>query len=144
MLRSMKAEKPPARSSMPRILLVEDHHSLAALRCAVLRQQQYEVVLTGDGEEACRLLEAEPFDLVVTDSQLSSGSWREVARAAKKRRLPVILSTGWPLRSRSRDVDYVLAKPSTMTRFLALIHTALQKTKSTAREMTPVRYRFSK
>ena len=145
MLRSMKAEKPPTRSSMPRILLVEDHHSLAALRCAVLRQQQYEVVLTGDGEEACRLLEAEPFDLVVTDSQLSSGSGWEVARAAKKRRLPVILSTGWPLRSpQSRDVDYVLAKPSTMTRFLALIHTALQKTNSTAREMTPVRYRFSK
>ncbi|MGH9786556.1 MAG: response regulator [Terriglobia bacterium] len=130
---------------MPRILLVEDHRSLAALRCAVLRGQKYAVVLTADGREACRLLESEPFDLVITDSELPSGSGWEVARAAKKRRLPVILSTGWPLGSRrSRDVDYVLAKPSTMTRFLTLIHTALQKTKSPAPELTPARYRFSK
>ena len=130
----MRTAHPPAQSPRPRILLVEDHRSLAALRCAVLRQQKYVVVLTADGREACRLLAIEPFDLVVTDSELPSGSGWEVARAAKKRRLPVILSTGWPLgSSRSRDVDYVLAKPSSMTRFLALIHLALQKTKSPAR-----------
>jgi DNA-binding response OmpR family regulator len=120
----MKPDNPPA----PRILLVEDHQALAALRCAVLREQQYAVVLTRDGEEACRLLETEPFDLVVTDSELPSGSGSEVARTAKKHRLPVILSTGWPLRSlHSKDVDFVLTKPSSITRFLALIHTALQK-----------------
>jgi len=129
----MRTGSPPAQPPAPRILLVEDHQSLAALRCAVLRQQKYAVVLTGDGQEACRLLETELFDLVVTDSQLPSGSGWEVARAAKKRRLPVILSTGWPVRSpQSRDVDFVLAKPSTMTQFLALIHVALQKAKSRA------------
>jgi FixJ family two-component response regulator len=56
-----------------------------------------------------------------------------VARTAKKHRLPVILSTGWPLRSsHSKDVDFVLTKPTSITRFLALIHTALQKAKSPA------------
>ena len=116
---------------MPRILLVEDHEALAALRCAVLRQQKYRVVMTGDGREACRLLENEPFDLVITDSELASGSGWEVARAARKRHVPVILSTGWPPRApQSREVDFVLAKPSTTTRFLALIHLALQKPKA--------------
>jgi len=129
----MKRGSPPSQPPATRILLVEDHEALAALRCAVLRQQKYAVVLTGDGQEACRLLETELFDLVVTDSQLPSGSGWEVARAAKKRRLPVILSTGWPVRSpQSRDVDFVLAKPSTMAQFLALIHVALQKAKSRA------------
>jgi DNA-binding response OmpR family regulator len=126
----MSPDNPPAlQRPASRILLVEDHESLAALRCAVLREQQYAVVMTADGREACRLLEEEPFDLVITDSELPSGSGWEVARTAKKHHLPVILSTGWPLRSsHSKDVDFVLTKPSSITRFLALIHTALQKT----------------
>jgi DNA-binding response OmpR family regulator len=97
----------------------------------VLREHHYAVVLTADGQEACRLLEEESFDLVVTDSELPSG-W-EVARTAKQHRLPVILSTGWPLRaSQSKDVDFVLSKPSSITRFLALIHTALQRARSSS------------
>jgi len=118
---------------MPRILLVEDHEALAALRCAVLRQQKYRVVMTGDGREACRLLENEPFDLVITDSELPSGSGWEVARAARKQHVPVILSTGWPPpASRSGEVDFVLAKPSSMAQFLALVHLALRKTQPTS------------
>ena len=121
---------------MPRILLVEDHEALAALRCAVLRQQKYRVVMTGDGREACRLLENEPFDLVITDSELPSGSGWEVARTARKQHVPVILSTGWPPpASRSGEVDFVLAKPSSMAQFLALVHLALRKTRPTSSAM---------
>jgi len=132
---ALSPEDPPAsQASAPRILLVEDHPALAALRCAVLREQQYEVVLTADGHEACRLLAEEPFDLVITDSELPSGSGWEVARTARQHGLPVILSTGWPLRaSHSKDVDFVLTKPSSIARFLALIHTALQKAQSEPR-----------
>ena len=119
-----------------RILLVEDHASLGALRCAVLRRQGYAVVLTADGLEACRLLEDEAFDLVVTDAKLPSGSGWEVARAAKKIRLPVILSTGWPLPPRVRDADYVLSKPSSISHLLALIHLALKKTEAKLPEAT--------
>ena len=124
---------------MPRILLVEDHHSLAALRCAMLRKQKYTVAMTGDGREACRLLRqksSESFDLVVTDSQLTAGSGWEVARAARKQHVPVILSTGWPPpASRSGEVDFVLAKPSSMAQFLALVHLALRKTRPTSSAM---------
>lgn len=120
----------PALSPLPRILLVEDHPTLAALRCAMLRKQKYAVVWTGDGQEACRLLETEPFNLVVTDSVLPSGSGWEVARAAKKRGLPVILSTGWPLPPQARGVDYILRKPSSLSQFLGLIQRALGKAES--------------
>ena len=113
------------RTPADRILLVEDHASLAAMRCEVLRKQGYEVVLTADGLEACRLLEREAFDLVVTDARLPSGSGWDVARAAKKSRLPVILTTGWPLPPRIEDADYILGKPSSLAQFLALIHRAL-------------------
>ena len=115
---------------MPRILLVEDHEALAVLRCAILRQQGYEIVSAADGHEACRRLEQEPFDLVVTDAELPEGSGWEVATAAKKQHLPVILSTGWPLRaSHSSDVDFVIGKPSSISDFLALVHSALKKPK---------------
>ena len=122
-------------ASRNRILLVEDHEALAALRCAVLRQQGYAVVSTADGLEACRLLENEDFDLVVTDASLPAGSGWDVARTAKKNRLPVILSTGWPLPRHACDVDYLVRKPSSMTHFLSLIHLALQKAESEPPEL---------
>ena len=116
---------------MSRILLVEDHEALAVLRCALLRQQGYEIVLTADGQEACRLLQQESFDLVVTDAELPLGSGWEVATAAKKQHLPVILSTGWPLRaSHSSDVDFVITKPSSVAEFLSLVLSALKKPRS--------------
>ena len=116
---------------MSRILLVEDHEALAALRYAILGQQGYEIVLTANGREACRLLEQESFDLVVTDAELPEGSGWEVATAAKKQHLPVILSTGWPIRALNLpEVDFVIAKPSSFAEFLSLVHSALKKTKS--------------
>ena len=116
---------------MSRILLVEDHEALAVLRCAILRQQGYEIVSTADGREACRLLEQQPFDLVVTDAELPEGSGWEVATAAKKQHLPVILSTGWPIRAaHSPEVDFVITKPSSVAEFLSLVHSVLKKPKS--------------
>ena len=120
------------RRSSARILLVEDHEPLAAMRRAYLTQHGYEVVCARDGQEGCRLLECERFDLVVTDSSLPKTSGWEVATLAKRRHLPVILSSGWPLRLRpeemaARGVDYVAPKPCTLRRLLSLVETALQK-----------------
>ncbi|MBI4464459.1 MAG: response regulator [Acidobacteria bacterium] len=116
----------------PRILLVEDHQALATMRRAVLMQHGYEVVCAADGKEACRLLYQESFDLVVTDSELPRASGWEVASAAKKQNLPVILSSGWPIRLTrrqiaTRGVDYIAPKPCTLERLLTLIETALVK-----------------
>jgi DNA-binding response OmpR family regulator len=120
------------RGFLARILLVEDHEPLAAMRQSFLTQQGYEVVCARDGQEGCRLLESEPFDLVVTDSALPKRSGWEVATIAKRRHLPVILSSGWPVRLRPeqmamRGVDFVAPKPCTLGRLLSLVETALEK-----------------
>ncbi|HEY7679137.1 MAG TPA: response regulator [Terriglobia bacterium] len=98
---------PPARSEegrVARILLVEGHAPLAAMRRAFLIQHGYEVVWARDGQEGCRLVQSEPFDLVVTDAELPKASGWEVAGLAKEHALPVILSSGWPLRLRREEV----------------------------------------
>jgi len=122
------------RPPSSRILLVEDHAALAAMRRDALRKQGYAVVLTADGLEACRLLEIERFDLVVTDVRLPEGDGWEVAQTAKKNRVPVILSTGWSPPSHTHDADYVLKKPSSIANLLALVHRALTEAESSASE----------
>jgi len=52
---------------MARILAVDDEDSLRRLLTAVLERAGHEVTTASDGFEAVRLVDAEPFDLVVTD-----------------------------------------------------------------------------
>ena len=127
---------------MARILLVEDHRALAEMRRTVLTQQGHEVVCAADGKQACQLLNRERFDLVVTDSELPRASGWVVATAAKKHRLPVILSSGWTLRMTPEQiatygVDFVAPKPCTVAQLLALIETALTKSKKTSQPSSP-------
>ena len=102
------------------------------MRSAVLTLHGYEVVCAADGKQACRLLDQQSFDLVVTDSELPKVSGWQVATAAKKQHLPVILSSGWPVRlspqqAATRGVDFVAPKPCTLQNLLTLIETALAK-----------------
>ena len=117
---------------MARILLAEDHQPLAAMRRTVLNQHGHEVICAADGKEACLLLAQQPFDLVVTDSELPKASGWEVATAAKKLKVPVILSSGWPIhlsphQAATRGVDYIAPKPCTLQHLLTLIETALAR-----------------
>lgn len=52
---------------MARILVVDDEDSLRRLLKAVLERAGHEVTTASDGVEAVRLVDAGPFDLVVTD-----------------------------------------------------------------------------
>jgi two-component system response regulator VicR len=115
-----------------RILLVEDHEPLAALRAAFLAQQGYQVACVRDGQKALRLLPGQSFDLVITDSELPHASGWEVASVAKRWRVPVILSSGWPVRLSPeqiamRGVDLVAPKPCTLQHLLELVQTALAR-----------------
>ena len=120
------------RGLTARILLVEDHEPLAAMRSAFLTQHGYDVVCAPDGQEGCRLLKCELFDVVVTDSSLPKTSGWEVATLAKRQHLPVILSSGWPVRLRPeqmamRGIDFVAPKPCTLQRLLSLVERALER-----------------
>jgi DNA-binding response OmpR family regulator len=102
------------------------------MRRAFLIQHGYEVVWARDGQEGCRLVQSEPFDLVVTDAELPKASGWEVAGLAKEHALPVILSSGWPLRLRreevaARGVDLVFPKPCSLAGLLTLVEAALRR-----------------
>jgi DNA-binding response OmpR family regulator len=120
------------RKSLPqaRILLVEDHTPLASLRAVLLTHEGYQVVCASEGRKALRLLSGQFFDLVITDSELPHASGWEVASAAKRWKVPVILSSGWPVRMSPeqlalRGVDFVAPKPCTLQQLLALVQAAL-------------------
>lgn len=119
--------KRPARK---RILLVEDCAPLALVRSRFLAGQSYRVVCTADGKQAVERLQRESFDLVITDSELPSGSGWEVALAAKQGHVPVILSSGWPIRLPAeqmalRGVTVLARKPCTLSRLLTCVQAAL-------------------
>ena len=57
---------------MMRILIVEDEPSIAMALEDDLRREGYQVDLAMDGEEACRLGTARPFDLILLDVPCSN------------------------------------------------------------------------
>jgi CheY-like chemotaxis protein len=109
---------PEARASIS-VLIVEDEQQLARMACLVLTQHGHRAVVAETGDKALRYLEAEQFDLVISDLGLGSGKngWdlAEVVRA----RWPstrFVLVTGWGAaidvaEARARGVDRVIAKP---------------------------------
>jgi DNA-binding response OmpR family regulator len=120
------------RTDVKRILLAEDHEAIATLRTIFLRSEGYEVVCARDGQLAHGLLQTELFHLVVTDSQLPRRSGWEVASLARELGLPVIMSSGWPMRMSPEQVsawgvDYLFPKPCSFNQLLLLIKKALRK-----------------
>ncbi|MDP6977529.1 MAG: sigma-54 dependent transcriptional regulator [Myxococcota bacterium] len=58
----------------PRILVVEDEHAIRLALSGLLKREGYEVALAEDGEKALEALEAQVFDLVLTDLALGRGA----------------------------------------------------------------------
>ena len=81
-----------------RILVVDDEESIRDLLRLVLTGEGYSVVTANDGEEAIEHLEAQRFDLVITDLVMPKVNGIEVLRAAKRidSNFPVIVITGYP------------------------------------------------
>ena len=88
----------PEESRPARILVVDDEESIRDLLRLVLTGQGYSVVTASGGEEAIEYLEAQPFDLVITDLVMPTVNGVEVLRAAKRidPNFPVIVITGYP------------------------------------------------
>ncbi len=81
-----------------RILVVDDEESIRDLLRLVLTGEGHSVVTANDGEEAIEYLEAERFDLVITDLVMPTVNGVEVLRAARRidPNYPVIVITGYP------------------------------------------------
>ncbi len=85
-------------SSVPTVLMIEDHDDTACLVRFILERNGYAVRHAPDGRNAKRLTEtSEPPDLVLLDISLPSLSGLEVLRAIRStpewQRIPVIMLT---------------------------------------------------
>jgi len=118
-----------------RILLADDEELIRDTVRDVLTGFGCEVHAVDDGEAAIRLLEAEPFDLVLSDIKMPNKNGYEVFAAAKEAdpKTPVILTTGFGydpnhtiVRARREGLSAVLFKPFKVDQLLEEIRTALK------------------
>lgn len=79
------------------ILVVEDNPNARRLLCYMLSKVGHRIIETDDGDEAVRLLDTQPFDLIITDLALpnTTGLGIILHAHAKWPRLPIILITGY-------------------------------------------------
>src|SRR3712207_9045138 len=105
----------------------------------------HEVRVCTRGAEALSLVEQEPFDMLLTDVSMPDMDGWEVARRVKEVRpnLPVGVVTGWGSQYEGidlgpRGVDFLLAKPFTVTAARALVARALGQPAGAQRYCPPL------
>jgi DNA-binding response OmpR family regulator len=87
-----------------RILVVDDEQSIRTIVEYALRDAGFEVVTAGRGDEALRLIERDPVDLVVLDVMLPGMDGLEVCQKIRaERNVPIIM-----LSARGEELDKVL------------------------------------
>jgi two-component system response regulator HydG len=81
----------------PRILVVDDEESHRIMLRAVLQEEGYEVTEAGDGPDAIRAMEQEPFDLVLLDIRMTTLDGIETLTEIRKISpfVPVLMMTAY-------------------------------------------------
>ena len=107
----------------PHILLVEDDDDLIGVLVEVLQGAGYRVSAASRRADARALLRNGGIDLIITDSALRGGNGDDVAKAAGRRQLPVIVISGEPERIErlSAGPTPFLAKPFRAADLLQLV-----------------------
>jgi two-component system NtrC family sensor kinase len=119
------------------VLVVDDNKDIAALAASILEEQECDVRLAHDAEEALTILDREACDLLLTDIVMP-GSRDGVALARRAREifpaLPVILMTGYSERLRSGEAipGELILKPFTPRDLADAMRRALAATDTTA------------
>lgn len=114
-----------------RILVVDDELNICQSCEKILAKVNYEVKFALSGYDALRMMEAEPFDIVITDLKMSSLGGMEVLHRVKESwpDTPVIVITGYASVSSAIEVmkmgalDY-LPKPFTPDELRAIVRQA--------------------
>ena len=117
-----------------RLLVAEDHPSLARSLAEGLREEGYAVDLTFDGREAAHLVTVNPYDAVVLDIMLPNVSGWELLKLIRRQtpQLPVLCLTardGVEDRVRGLDLgadDYLL-KPFDWPELLARVRAVVRR-----------------
>ncbi len=83
---------------MIKILIADDDPDIRDVLKLTLSEENYEITEAKDGEEALRIINTKPLDLVLLDYKMPKVDGRQVCRLIKKdlllRHLPVIMVTG--------------------------------------------------
>jgi len=125
----------------PRILLVDDEHSIQTLLSYPLRKDGYEVVQASDGREALDRFGESTFDLVVLDVMMPRMDGLEACRRLRARSaVPIIMLT-----AKADEVDKIvglelgaddyITKPFSVREFRSRVKAALRRASMT-RELT--------
>jgi DNA-binding response OmpR family regulator len=133
-LRKLRLGRMPDSST---ILLVDDEDSVQKLLTYPLERDGYRVVAARDGEEALRLFESEPVDLVVLDIMLPKLDGLEVCKRLRaESSVPIIMLT-----ARDDEFDTVLGlelgaddyitKPFSIREFRSRVRALLRRAGST-------------
>jgi diguanylate cyclase (GGDEF)-like protein len=120
-----------------RILVADDDPDIRDVLNLTLAEENYEVIEAGDGEEALKIINAKPLDLVLLDYKMPKLDGRQVCRLVKRdlllRHLPVIMVTGKGEISDKIDgidagADDYIVKPFEPKELLARIRMILRRT----------------
>lgn len=128
----------------PRILVVDDEDSILQFVSYNLVKEGYEVITASDGDEAIRLAEKDPFDLIILDIMLPGTDGYEVCRSIRKGSdVPVLF-----LSARDTELDKVvglelggddyLAKPFGIRELQARVKALLRRAGQSRTEATGV------
>src|SRR6266568_576911 len=123
----------PELKARIRILIVDDEHTLRESCATVLRQEGYDVTVSGRGQDALDLLKRRAFDIVLVDLYMPQVGGLALLRAAlaTSRDTLVVVMTGNPSVDSSVEAlrqgafDY-LPKPFSATHLQILIGRAVQ------------------
>jgi DNA-binding response OmpR family regulator len=117
-----------------RILLVDDERDLVDAYTRLLARAGYDCLGAFDHDQAIARIDAEPFDLMITDLSLPRSSGLEIIRRARSgaRPFPVIVMTGHntpDLNAAARDAgaDTCLLKPVSITELTRVISETLAR-----------------
>ncbi|MDD1632632.1 MAG: response regulator [Methylococcaceae bacterium] len=82
----------------PTLLVVDDEERILSALRRSLRRDGWRVLTAGTSDEALRMLDEEPIDVVLSDHKMPRMSGLEVLEAAARRRPNAarILISGWP------------------------------------------------
>lgn len=120
-----------------KILIVDDDPDIRDILKLTLSEENYEIFEASDGEEALKIVNSKPLDLVLLDYKVPKVDGRQVCRLIKKdlllRHLPVIMVTGKgeisdKVNGIDAGADDYVVKPFEPKELLARIRMILRRT----------------
>ena len=126
--------------SVPKILIVDDEKDIGFLLGAFLKREGYEPFYVSTGQEALKIFDKQPFNLVLLDIKMPDINGIELLKEFKKKRsnINVIVITAYPSietaveAMREEAFDYI-NKPFNLEELKQLIERALAREKTVSK-----------